>query len=184
MQPDMSNQPSIDFRIGIGIGIGIGFDAHALAAGRPLVLGGVNIPFDQGLAGHSDGDVVVHAIMDALLGAANLGDKGVHFPSSDPQYKDISSLILLSRVADLLREHGWRISNVDATMLAQRPRLGAFLPEMQQRTSAALSAPPQRVSIKVTTTDYLGFIGRAEGIAACAVASIVLPAHPTIVTEA
>ena len=182
MQPDMSNQPSIDFRIGIGIGIG--FDAHALAAGRPLVLGGVNIPFDQGLAGHSDGDVVVHAIMDALLGAANLGDKGVHFPSSDPQYKDISSLILLSRVADLLREHGWRISNVDATMLAQRPRLGAFLPEMQQRTSAALSAPPQRVSIKVTTTDYLGFIGRAEGIAACAVASIVLPAHPTIVAEA
>lgn len=174
----MSNQPSIDFRVGIG------FDAHALADGRRLVLGGVVIPHDQGLAGHSDGDVLVHAIMDALLGAANLGEKGALFPSSDDQYKGISSLILLSRVADLLRENGWRISNVDATMLAQKPRLAAFLPDMKERTGGAMSVSPDRVSIKVTTTDYLGFTGRAEGIAACAVASIVLPAHPTRVTEA
>ena len=174
----MSNQPSIDFRVGLG------FDSHALADGRPLVLGGVVIPHDQGLVGHSDGDVLVHAIMDALLGAANLGDKGALFPSSDDQYKGISSLILLSRVADLVRGSGWRISNVDATMLAQRPRLAAFVPDMKERTSGAISVPTERVSIKVTTTDYLGFIGRAEGIAACAVVSIVLPAHPTRVTEA
>ena len=169
---------SIDFRVGIG------FDAHALAEGRRLVLGGVEIPHDQGLVGHSDGDVLVHAMMDALLGAASLEDKGVHFPSSDPQYKDISSLILLARVAVLVAEAGWRISNVDATMLAQSPRLAAFLSDMRKRTSAAISAPPERVSIKVTTTDYLGFTGRAEGIAAVAVASIMLPTQPTRVTEA
>lgn len=141
-----------------------------------MVLGGVEIPHDQGLLGHSDGDVVVHAIMDALLGAANLGDKGEHFPTSDPQYQDISSLILLAKVANLLLGHGWRISNVDATMLAQKPRLGPFIPDMKERVSGALSITPERVSIKATTTDYLGFIGREEGIAACAVASIVAEA--------
>ena len=165
----MPNQP-IDFRVGIG------FDSHGLAAGRKLVLGGVTIPHELGLVGHSDGDVVIHAIMDALLGAANLGDKGEHFPSSDPQYKDISSLILLQKVADLLLGNGWRISNVDATMLAQKPRLGPYISEMKERVSGALSVTPERVSIKVTTTDYLGFIGREEGIAACAVASIVTEA--------
>ena len=157
----------MDFRVGIG------FDAHALAEGRRLVLGGVEVPHDRGLVGHSDGDVLVHAIMDALLGAANLGDKGIHFPSSDPQYQDISSLVLLARVADLLAARSWRISNVDATMLAQKPRLGAFIPAMRQQTSAALSIATDLVSIKVTTTDYLGFTGREEGIAAVAVASIV-----------
>jgi 2-C-methyl-D-erythritol 2,4-cyclodiphosphate synthase len=157
----------MDFRVGIG------FDAHALAEGRRLVLGGVEIPHGRGLVGHSDGDVLVHAIMDALLGAANLGDKGVHFPPSDPQYKDISSLILLAKVADMLAARDWRISNVDATMLAQKPRLGAFISAMREQTSASLSLATDQVSVKVTTTDYLGFTGREEGIAAIAVASIV-----------
>jgi 2-C-methyl-D-erythritol 2,4-cyclodiphosphate synthase len=157
----------VDFRVGIG------FDAHPLAAGRRLVLGGVHIPYHLGLSGHSDGDLLVHAIMDALLGAAGLGDKGVHFPSSDPQYKDISSLILLAKVARLLHESSWRVSNVDATMLAQKPRLGPFIQTMREQTATALSMPPARIGIKVTTTDYLGFVGREEGIAACAVASLV-----------
>ena len=160
----------MDFRVGIG------FDAHSLADGRRLVLGGVDIPYHRGLVGHSDGDVLVHAIMDALLGAAGLGDKGVHFPSSDPQYKDISSLVLLSKVAELLDAGGWRIANIDATMLAQKPRLGPFVESMKERTGAALSIPAHLVSIKATTTDYLGFTGREEGIAACAVASLVAKA--------
>lgn len=156
-----------DFRVGIG------FDSHPLVEGRRLVLGGVEIPHDRGLEGHSDGDVLVHAIMDALLGAANLGDKGTHFPSSDQQYRDISSLILLERVRELLSEGDWRVSNLDATMLAQTPRLGRYIPEMKERTAAALDVSCDRVSIKATTTDYLGFVGRSEGIAACAVASVV-----------
>ena len=155
-----------DFRTGIG------FDSHALGPDRRLVLGGVDVPHDRGLVGHSDGDVLVHAIMDALLGAANLGDKGQHFPSSDDQYKDISSLRLLENVAGQLASHAWRISNVDATMLAQRPRLGPFIPEMKARTAASLSLAEERLSIKVTTTDYLGFVGREEGIAAVAIATI------------
>ena len=163
----MPDDEPLEFRTGIG------FDAHPLAEGRSLVLGGVNVPFDRGLSGHSDGDVLVHALMDALLGAAGLGDKGGNFPSTDPQYKDISSLILLARVADLVGQAGWRISNVDATMLAQKPRLGPFISTMRLHTSEALSVPPDRVSIKVTTTDYMGFIGREEGIAACAVAALV-----------
>lgn len=153
--------------------VGIGFDAHPLVEGRRLVLGGVDVPYEFGLSGHSDGDVLVHAVMDALLGAAGLGDKGVHFPSSDPRFKDISSLVLLAQVGSLVAQAGWRISNVDATMLAQNPRLGSFISTMKQHTSEALSVPPERVSIKVTTTDYMGFIGREEGIAACAVASLL-----------
>ena len=155
------------------IRVGIGFDSHPLALGRRLVLGGVEIPHDRGLAGHSDGDVLIHAMLDALLGAANLGDKGTHFPSSDPQYKDISSLLLLERVATILDGAGWRVSNVDATMLAQTPRLGPFIPEMKERAAAALNVSPDRVGIKATTTDYLGFVGRSEGIAACAVACVM-----------
>jgi len=157
----------MDFRVGIG------FDAHGLAEGRQLVLGGVIIPYHLGLVGHSDGDVLVHAMMDALLGAAGLGDKGVRFPPSDPQYQDISSLLLLARVADLLSASGWRISNIDATMLAQKPKLAPFIQTMKEKTGAALSIPPDLVSIKATTTDNLGFTGREEGIAACAVASLV-----------
>ena len=158
---------SIDFRVGVG------FDAHPLVPGRQLVLGGVHVPHHKGLSGHSDGDVLVHAIMDALLGAAGLGDKGTHFPSSDPQYKDISSLLLLSTVAGLVGDAGWRISNVDATMLAQNPRLGPFLETMRAQVGRALSIPSERVGIKVTTTDFLGFVGREEGMAACAVASLI-----------
>jgi len=137
------------------------------------VLGGVTIPHDKGLSGHSDGDVLVHAIMDALLGAANLGDKGIHFPSSDPQYKDISSLILLERVGVLVAQDGWRLSNVDATILAQNPKLSPFNAEMRENVAGNLSVSPDRVSVKVTTTDYLGFVGREEGIAAIAVVSLM-----------
>ena len=152
--------------------MGLGFDAHGLAEGRPLIIGGVTVPHDRGLVGHSDGDVLVHSIMDALLGAANLGDKGVHFPSSDPQYKDISSLALLARVGELVAGRGWRISNVDATILAQRPRLGPHAAAMRANLADTLSISPEQVSIKVTTTDYMGFTGREEGIAACAVAAL------------
>ena len=157
----------MDFRVGIG------FDSHPLVEGRALVLGGVAIPYHLGLSGHSDGDALIHAMMDALLGAAALGDKGVHFPSSDPRYKDISSLILLTTVGDLVREAGWRISNVDATMLAQNPRLAPFVESMREQAGNALSIPVERIGIKVTTTDHLGFVGREEGIAAYAVASLV-----------
>ena len=160
----------MDFRVGIG------FDSHPLTPGRRLVLGGVEVPYELGLSGHSDGDVLVHAIMDALLGAAGLGDKGAHFPSSDPQYKDISSLVLLSTVAHLVRDDGWRISNVDATMLAQNPKLATYIQTMRERVGTALSLPQARIGIKATTTDYLGFVGREEGIAACAVASLVAEA--------
>ena len=152
---------------------GIGFDSHPLTEGRRLVLGGVEIPHGRGLTGHSDGDVLVHAVMDALLGAANLGDKGLHFPSSDPQYKGISSLILLERVGVLVAEAGWRLSNVDATILAQNPRLSPSNVEMRENMARSLSVSPGRVSVKVTTTDYLGFVGREEGIAACAIASLM-----------
>ena len=151
---------------------GIGFDSHALGPDRRLVLGGVEVPHELGLVGHSDGDALVHAIMDALLGAANLGDKGQHFPSSDDRYKDISSLLLLEKVGLQVADSGWRIANVDATMLAQRPRLGPFIPAMRDRTAAALSMPLERLSVKVTTTDHLGFTGREEGIAAVAIATI------------
>ena len=166
----MSTPPrseSLEFRSGIG------FDSHPLTEGRKLVLGGVEIPHARGLSGHSDGDVLVHAVMDALLGAANLGDKGLHFPSSDPQYKDISSLVLLERVGVLVAEAGWRLSNVDATILAQNPRLSPFNAEMRETMAKSLSVSPSRVSVKVTTTDYLGFVGREEGIAACAVATLM-----------
>ena len=166
----MSTPPrseSLEFRSGIG------FDSHPLTEGRKLVLGGVEIPHDRGLSGHSDGDVLVHAVMDALLGAANLGDKGLHFPSSDPQYKDISSLVLLERVGVLVAEAGWRLSNVDATILAQNPRLSPFNAEMRENMAKSLSVSPSRVGVKVTTTDYLGFVGREEGIAVCAVATLM-----------
>ena len=150
--------------------VGIGYDAHRLTIGRRLILGGVEIPFDKGLEGWSDADVVVHAIMDALLGAAALGDIGYHFPSNDPAYKDISSIILLNRVADLLKSHGWRIGNIDATIVAERPLLRPFITQMKQNISLALSIKESQVGIKATTNEGLGFTGRQEGIAACAVA--------------
>ncbi len=152
--------------------VGIGFDAHPLANGRELIIGGVTIPNDTGLQGHSDGDVLVHSIIDAILGASNLGDKGTHFPSTDDAYKNISSLILLEKTAILLANSDWRISNVDATILAQKPKLGAFIAEMREHISGTLSVSSDRVSIKATTTDYMGFIGREEGIACCCIVSI------------
>ena len=154
--------------------VGFGFDVHPLVAERPLVIGGVQVPFPRGLAGHSDGDVLSHAIMDALLGAANLGNKGSLFPSTDPRYKDACSLTFLKTVAGLFGEQGWRIVNVDATIVAQRPVLSPYFPEMVKAVSAALSIDPSRVSVKATTTDHLGFLGREEGIAACAIALLEL----------
>jgi 2-C-methyl-D-erythritol 2,4-cyclodiphosphate synthase len=150
--------------------IGIGYDAHRLTRERPLVLGGVEIPFEQGLEGWSDADVVVHAIIDALLGATALGDIGSHFPSDDPAYKGISSIVLLDRTGNLLREHGWRISNIDATIVAERPPLHPFIDQMRQNISQALSISKSQVGIKATTTEGLGFTGREEGIATYAVA--------------
>ena len=150
--------------------VGLGFDAHPLVNGRPLILGGVEVPFDKGLSGHSDGDVVVHALMDALLGAAALGDKGMHFPSSDPSLKGISSLLLLKRTASLVSARRWRVVNVDATILAQQPRLGPFIDGMRENLAQALGTHQADVSIKATTTDHMGFAGRGEGLAAYAVA--------------
>ena len=152
--------------------VGLGFDAHPLVEGRPLVLGGHQVPHNRGLSGHSDGDVLAHAILDALLGAAGLGDKGKHFPPGDPQWKGVSSMLLLSRVAQLLIQARWRIVNIDATMIAQRPALSPYFAKMQENISAALSIGPSQVRVTATTTDRLGFLGREEGIAALAVALI------------
>ena len=152
--------------------IGIGFDAHPLTPGRRLVLGGVDIPFAKGLSGWSDADVLTHAIIDALLGAAARGDIGSHFPPGEPQYKDISSLVLLKRVREELAEKGWRIENVDATIVAEQPKLGDFIDRMRQQLSQTLGIAPSQVSVKASTSAQLGFVGRGEGIAAWAVAMI------------
>ncbi|MCX5995347.1 MAG: 2-C-methyl-D-erythritol 2,4-cyclodiphosphate synthase [Chloroflexi bacterium] len=150
--------------------VGIGYDAHRLTTDRSLILGGVEIPFDKGLEGWSDADVVVHAVMDALLGAAALGDIGNHFPPNDPSFKDISSITLLNRVGGLLKRQGWRIGNIDATIIAERPLLRPFITQMKQNISRALSINESEVGIKATTNEGLGFTGRQEGIAAYAVA--------------
>ena len=150
--------------------IGIGYDAHRLTGERLFILGGVEIPFEQGLEGWSDADVVVHAIIDALLGAAALGDIGIHFPANDPAYEDISSIVLLGHTRNLLREQGWRISNIDATIIAERPLIHPFVDQMRQNISQALSISKSQVGIKATTTEGLGFTGREEGVAAYSVA--------------
>ena len=152
--------------------IGQGFDVHRLAAGRRLVIGGVDIPHDKGLLGHSDADVLLHAICDALLGAAALGDIGHHFPDNDPDYEGIDSRELLRHVAALVREGGFGISNVDATIIAQAPRMAPHVPRMIGNIAADLGVAPGAVNIKATTTEKLGFTGRGEGIAAQAVALI------------
>jgi 2-C-methyl-D-erythritol 2,4-cyclodiphosphate synthase len=149
--------------------IGHGYDAHRFGADRPLVLGGVVVPHDSGLIAHSDGDVLVHALCDALLGAAALGDIGRHFPDSDPAYAAIDSRILLRRVMTALRERGLRVVNADTTVVAQRPRLAAHLPAMQANLAEDLGVAPEQVNVKATTTEDMGFTGRAEGIAAYAV---------------
>ncbi len=146
---------------------------HPFAAERPLILGGVRIPFDQGLAGHSDADVLLHAIADALLGAAGLGDIGQHFPDTDLAYKDADSTELLARTVELVSEAGCRPTNVDATVIAQQPRLADHIPQMRRHIAAILDLSESQVNVKATTTEHLGFVGREEGIAAQAVALIV-----------
>lgn len=153
--------------------VGIGFDVHRFAPQRRLVLGGVEIAHEMGLQGYSDADVLAHALMDALLGAAGLPDIGQYFPPGDPAYRDISSMILLARVRGLVEAAGWRIANVDVAVQAQSPRLAPHIPEMKRRVAHALGLDPSAVGIKASTTEGLGFVGRQEGIAAYAVALLV-----------
>ncbi len=150
--------------------VGIGYDVHPLVAGRRLVLGGVEINHPLGLLGHSDADVLLHAVADALLGAAALGDIGQHFPPSDPQYKDASSLDLLGRAGKLVAAEGYRVGNIDAALVAEQPRVAPYLLQMRERIASELGLSPAQVSIKATTSEGLGFAGRGEGIAAWAVA--------------
>ncbi len=149
---------------------GIGYDVHPLVKGRPLVIGGVNIPFKKGLDGYSDADVLVHAIMDALLGAAGLKDIGQQFPSGDPKYKGISSISLLEEVKRLVASRGYVIKNVDSVLVAQEPKIAPYMDEMRSKIAAALRIEEDQVMVKATTTDRLGMAGRGEGMAACAVA--------------
>jgi len=153
--------------------VGIGYDVHALVPDRPLVLGGVTIPFELGLEGHSDADVVCHAIADAILGAAGLGDIGHHFPDTDPRFAGISSLEILRRVRKQLQAHGLQVANVDAVIIAQSPRLAPFIPAMREHVADALGTKPGVVSVKATTTEGLGFEGRGLGIASQAVALLI-----------
>lgn len=152
--------------------IGHGYDVHRLVEGRKLILGGVEIPFEKGLLGHSDADVLAHAVMDALLGAAALGDIGKLFPDSDPAYSGADSLVLLRRVAEVLAEHGYGIGNVDATVLAQRPKLAPHIPQMRDNLARTMEVGPEQVNVKATTEEGLGFTGSGEGMAAHAVALI------------
>ena len=153
--------------------IGQGFDVHQLVAGRKLIIGGVEIPHDKGLLGHSDADVLLHAICDALLGAAALGDIGRHFSDTDVKFKNIDSRILLREVAHLVREQGFRVSNVDATIIAQAPKMAPHIPQMVAHIAADLHVEKSAINVKATTTEKLGFAGRGEGIAAQAVALLV-----------
>jgi 2-C-methyl-D-erythritol 2,4-cyclodiphosphate synthase len=155
--------------------VGLGFDLHPLVAGRPLVLGGVTVPSEVGLDGHSDADVLTHAVGEALLGALALGDLGRHFPDTDPQWRGASSLLLLGRVMDLVRSSGGALVNVDATVLAQAPRLATHLPEIAKRLADVLGIPPERTSVKAKSPEGLGLLGRREGIAAMAVVSVEMP---------
>ena len=151
---------------------GLGIDTHAFAAGRPLILGGVEIPHDEGLAGHSDADVLAHAVIDALLGAAALGDIGGHFPDTDPRWEGADSIELLRAVATLLAAEGYAIGNVDATVVLERPKLAPYRDAIRDRLAAALALPPAAVSVKATTGERIGFVGRGEGAAALAIATI------------
>lgn len=152
--------------------VGIGYDVHKLTDGRKLILGGVEIPYEKGLLGHSDADVLVHAIMDALLGAAALGDIGSHFPDTDPAYKGISSILLLKHVGGLLEKHGYTVGNIDAVIIAQKPKMAPHISVMRQNIAEALSVLPECISIKATTEEGLGFTGRGEGIASQAICLI------------
>ena len=149
--------------------IGHGYDVHRLVEGRELILGGVKIEYEKGLLGHSDADVLLHAVSDALLGAAGLGDIGRHFPDTDPQYKGADSLELLRQVAEKIAAAGYRVGNVDVTMIAQRPKLKDFIPQMEQNIASALDVEPGRINVKATTEEHLGFTGSGEGMACHAV---------------
>jgi 2-C-methyl-D-erythritol 2,4-cyclodiphosphate synthase len=151
---------------------GIGYDVHPLVPGRKLVLGGIEIPFDKGLSGWSDADALTHAVIDALLGAAALGDIGQNFPPGKPEYKDISSQVLLERVVRKLAAGGWRVVNVDATVIAEEPKLGGYINDMREKLSGTMGISAGQVSVKASSNNGLGFIGGGEGIAACAIAMI------------
>ena len=155
--------------------IGHGYDVHRLVPDRPLILGGVRIPYTLGLLGHSDADVLLHAICDALLGAAALGDIGKHFPDNDPKYKNIDSKLLLRHCNELLLENGYRVGNIDSIIVAQKPKVGPYIPQMRECIASILGIEPGQVSVKATTTEHLGFEGREEGISAHAIA-LLLPA--------
>lgn len=153
--------------------IGFGYDAHRLVSGRPLIIGGRRVPHHLGLLGHSDADVLTHAIMDAILGALALGDIGRHFPDTDPSYKDADSLLLLGEVMKLMRQEGYRINNVDATIVAEKPKFAPHIEAMRQRLCEVLESPQNRVNLKATTCEGLGFCGREEGMEAFAVVSLI-----------
>ena len=153
--------------------IGFGYDAHRLVPGRPLILGGINIPHGHGLQGHSDADVLLHAICDALLGAAGLGDLGRHFPDTDAELRGVSSVILLKRVAEMIREAGFEVQNLDSTIVAQSPKLAPFVGNMIDTIEDALGIKNQQVNVKATTTEGMGFAGNDEGMAAYAVVTLI-----------
>lgn len=153
--------------------VGLGYDVHKLVEGRDLIIGGVNIPYKTGLLGHSDADVLVHAIMDALLGAASLGDIGKHFPDTNEEFNGISSLHLLEKVAVLLKNHKYTIGNIDATIIAEKPKMESYIAFMEENISRVLNVDIKAINIKATTTEKLGFVGKEEGIAAQAIASIM-----------
>ncbi|WP_054943954.1 2-C-methyl-D-erythritol 2,4-cyclodiphosphate synthase [Paenibacillus ihuae] len=148
------------------IAVGQGFDVHQLVEGRPCIIGGVTIPYEKGLLGHSDADVLLHAVSDAILGALGLGDIGRHFPDTDPAFKDADSLKLLEHVWGLARERGYKLGNIDSTIIAQKPKMAPYIPEMTEVIARALGAEVSKVNVKATTTEWLGFAGRGEGIAA------------------
>ena len=151
---------------------GFGYDVHPFGPGDGFFLGGVKIPFDKGLAGYSDADVLLHAVCDALLGACSLGDLGTHFPDTDPRYKGISSLELLKRVSEMVRERGFVVINVDSTIVAEKPKLAPYVPEMVKNIATCLSVETNQVSVKATTSEGLGFVGKGEGIACYALATV------------
>lgn len=155
------------------IRIGQGFDVHQLVEGRPCIIGGVTIPYEKGLLGHSDADVLLHTITDAILGALAMGDIGKHFPDTDPEFKDADSLKLLLHIWQMIRERGYRLGNVDATIIAQKPKMAPYIPQMVEVIAKALDAEIDQVNVKATTTEQLGFIGRGEGIAAQAVVCLI-----------
>lgn len=155
------------------IRVGLGYDVHQLAEGRPCIIGGVNIPHEKGLLGHSDADVLLHALADALLGAIGQGDIGKHFPDTDPAYKDADSMELLRQVGKLVSEQGYTLGNADMVIIAERPKMAPYLDQMKQRIAAVLACSVDQLNIKATTSEKIGFVGREEGIAAQAVVSLV-----------